>query len=234
MIFKNIPENETDRFLKEAKYDLLGEYRKAVSYADFAHNATVLDIGTGSGRMAAVLTLSGFTVLSGDIDPEALKRAHAKLLESGAKGTILFTLDAGSMPFNDESFGTIVCANAIHEMSNPNKVLAEMSRICSQQGTLLVMEFTRLGFDMIASAHKNQHRGIHSEGLLDEVGIDKFLNSNFEHVNKYPLELNNVWVARKNVKKRPEELTGVNVGRERKIAEEKVPILLEGMVNPSK
>ena len=234
MSFMNIPENETDRFMKAANYDLLGEYRQAVSYADFAQNAIVLDVGTGSGRMATVLTLTGYTVLSGDIDPGALERAHAKLLESGATGTILFTLNAESMPFDDGSFNAVVCANAIHEMSNPKKVLEEMSRVCSKQGTLLVLEFSRLGFDMIASAHKIQNRGSHSEGLLDEVGIDEFLKAHFEQVRKYPLELNNVWVARKNIGMRPEELTVGTVGSDKRIAKEDAANLLEETMSPSK
>lgn len=190
-----IPETETDQLLREADYDLIAEYKEAVSLADLARHEQVLDVGTGTGRMSAVLSQAGYTVLSGDIDPEALERARAKLLECGASAVILFKLDAERMPFDDATYASVVCANAVHHMANPALVISEMARVCKPDGKLVVIEFTDTGFEMLEQIHKRRDQGEHSRGILGPDGIEAELLAAFGNVQHRQLELNNVWIA---------------------------------------
>lgn len=190
-----IPETMTDQMLREAEYDLIGEYRKAVSLARFAPLRHVLDVGTGSARMAAVLAQADYTVLSGDIDSEALARARARLHECGADGVILFTLNAECMPFDGNTYASVVCSNAIHHFENPAAVLSEMARVCEPNGKLLLIEFNETGFEMLEKIHKHRDGGEHSRGILGPDGIQAQLSAAFDSVEHHQMDLNNVWIS---------------------------------------
>lgn len=191
-----ISETENDRFIKELGYDLIGECREAVSLAAFDRHKQVLDVATGSGRMAATLLQAGYSVISGDIDPAVQEKARARLQESGLVGAVFLTLDAACMPF-DNKFASVACANAIHHMSDPVAALSEMTRICSKDGKLMIIEFSINGLDVMEVLHKHKHNRQHSRGVLNEEGIEAQLLSGFSHVERHELKLNNVWVASK-------------------------------------
>lgn len=191
-----ISETENDRFLKELGYDLIGEYGKAVKLAAFDRQEQVLDVATGSGRMAATLLQAGYSVVSGDIDPDAQEKALARLQDSGLVGVVFLTLDATSMSF-DREFASIACANAIHHMSDPTAALSEMTRVCNPDGKLMIIEFNSHGLDVMEDLHQRKHNMQHSRGVLDEDGIEAQLRSGFSNVERHVLKLNNVWIASK-------------------------------------
>ncbi len=190
-----IPETETDRLLREAGYDQISEYREAVSLAGFDQKSQVLDVGTGSGRLAAALSEAGYQVVSGDIDPETLKRARGNLNDAGAENVILFSLDAGNISFADNSFSSVACANAIHHMTDPSKVISEMSRVSEPGGKLMIIEFNETGYEMINRIHTIRGLGAHTEGALSSDEIESQLKERFRSVIRHTMRLNNVWIA---------------------------------------
>ena len=186
---------QTDQLLNELGYDLLGEYKKAVQIAGFDKRERVLDVGTGSGRMAAVLCAAGYDVLSGDIDSEALERARERLGEVTSRAVTFALLDARAMSFYDNAFGSVVCANALHEMQEPLSVLSELARVCKPAGKLVVVEFTDKGFDVIATVLKQTRCTDHRRGSIAQNEIAEFLKAGFACVEHQSLGLNNVWTA---------------------------------------
>lgn len=188
------PITETDRLIRERGFDLVGEYTTAVEFAAFDRNECVLDVATGSGRMACVLADRGYEVWSGDISEEALEKARLRLGDLVSRVKLL-TFDAAAIPFESGSFSAITCANAIHEMEDPHSVLQEMVRLVSDNGKLVLIEFNDEGFNLLAEIHSKLGRAEHRRGIMTESQIDTQLRALFVDVSTSDLGINRLWVA---------------------------------------
>ncbi len=89
---------------------------------------TILDVATGSGRMLLQILKRGHSVVSGDIDREALDRARERLGDLADKPTLVI-MDAHKLQFDDDSFHAVTLANAIHEIDDPRGALDEITRV---------------------------------------------------------------------------------------------------------
>ena len=189
------PPRDSDSVLAESGYSLLGEYRTAVECAQLCESQTVLDVATGSGRMAYTLASAGYSVISGDIDKIALGNTIDKVGHL-FPGKMAFTyLDALNLPYQDQSFGSVVSANSLHEIDDPMKALAEMARVVTASGRLLIIDFNANGFEAISRVHAQIHGKEHRRGTADYEAVSQYLQSSFEKVRRFSLSLNEVWVA---------------------------------------
>jgi SAM-dependent methyltransferase len=96
---------------------------------DLADDARIADIGCGSGeftaRLAAVYpkaTIVGIDILEG---PLAYARA-----KHGSDRIRFLQGDAFALPFETASFDLVVCRHMTQSVPHPEKVLAELVRIC--------------------------------------------------------------------------------------------------------
>jgi ubiquinone/menaquinone biosynthesis C-methylase UbiE len=190
----SIAETENDRYLREMGYDFLGEYMQAVEFAAFDTTEKVLDVATGSGRMASTLSQAGYKVLSGDIDPDALERAKARVQDSGLGDVTFIEMDATCLPYEGE-FASIICANAIHHFTDSVLVISEMAKACAKDGKLVIIEFNTNGFEVMEILHRDHDKGLHERSALDSQGIEAQLSKWFTNVERHRLRLNNVWIA---------------------------------------
>jgi ubiquinone/menaquinone biosynthesis C-methylase UbiE/acyl-coenzyme A thioesterase PaaI-like protein len=194
--FPVIPENSSDKKLIGSGYNLFREYLLAVNLARFNPDKIVLDLGTGSGRMLWVLNALGFIVMSGDNDPEVIKKNLDKpdLADSGRIS--LTYLDAADLRFPDNSFSSVISANGLHEFENPIKAIQEMKRVSEYYGKVVVIDFNENGFDVISKVHLETRGTEHTRksNVPNDV-IDKWFEDNFETVERLELPLNNVWIA---------------------------------------
>ncbi|MGC8864032.1 MAG: class I SAM-dependent methyltransferase, partial [Armatimonadota bacterium] len=94
---------DIEKMLSEREALLIREYDAALDLACFGARDTILDIATGSGRMLLQILKRGYSVVSGDIDREALNRARERLGELASKPTLV-VLNAHQMQFDDDSF----------------------------------------------------------------------------------------------------------------------------------
>ena len=162
----NSAKNKTDELLEELGYNLLHECRQAVALAGIDPEIPVLDVATGSGRMAGVLSERVHTVYSCDLDCAALLKIQDKLGDLVGSRIMFIPLNAEQMPFPSESFQAIACANALHEMQNPGLVLSEMIRVCARDGKLVVTDFNANGFEVMEQVHRQTHGKQHNRGSI--------------------------------------------------------------------
>lgn len=185
---------DTDRLMKEAGHSLLEDYSKSVELAGLNPRESTLDVATGSGRMALVLAERGHGITSCDINEEAVEKARVRLGGLADRVEIL-VLDARELPFEDDSFSAVTCANAVHEMDEPRAVLREMSRVVRDDGRLVIIEFNERGYELISRIHKQLGKGTHRECLMSVEEIESWLKDRFGEVNTYDLGINTVWIA---------------------------------------
>ena len=115
-------------------------------------NSIILDIGTGRGKMAIILALSGFTVITGE------PKGHnwADWQNSARKINVLDKIqfrnfEAENLPFEDSSFYAIFANGSFHHFTDKFKAFSEIYRIIKPKpyGKIVIFEFTEAGIEKI-------------------------------------------------------------------------------------
>jgi ubiquinone/menaquinone biosynthesis C-methylase UbiE/acyl-coenzyme A thioesterase PaaI-like protein len=189
------PGTDSDRRLSELGYDLVGEHRRAVALAGFGATDRVLDVATGSGRMAFALAAAGCRVISGDIDGEVVRETRERVGAVIRDAVVFRIMDAARLDLPDAGFASVATANALHHMAEPERVLEEMTRVLEEEGRLLIVEFNEHGFRVMDQVHRAIHHRPHDQGRLSSQAICEFLRAHFESVEHHVLPLNDVWIA---------------------------------------
>ncbi|MBN8844541.1 MAG: metalloregulator ArsR/SmtB family transcription factor [Sphingomonadales bacterium] len=100
----------------------------------------LLDIGTGTGRMAEIFAPTARRITALDRSPEMLRIARAKL--AGQDVPIdLVQGDFLDLPLADASADSIVIHQALHFAHEPDRVIAEAARVLRGGGHLLIVDF---------------------------------------------------------------------------------------------
>lgn len=111
---------------------------KLASYVDLK-NSRVLEIGCGYGAFVAALNDLGAQVTGTEIDKESLQ--IAKKMLAGRKGVRLIQVKDENLPFRKDSFDLLVLFDVIEHINNPQKMIAECSRVM-RPGSVIYFEFT--------------------------------------------------------------------------------------------
>jgi ubiquinone/menaquinone biosynthesis C-methylase UbiE len=108
----------------------------------------VLDIGTGSGRLAIELAKSkgcNFEIVGLDISENMLEQARKNADKAGVGNRIKFVLaTAARLPFQDNSFDLVMSYASLHHWSNPVGVLNEAQRIARSNGRIVIRDNQRV------------------------------------------------------------------------------------------
>jgi ubiquinone/menaquinone biosynthesis C-methylase UbiE len=207
-------DRDIEQMLGEREALLIREHDAALDLAGFDARDIILDVATGSGRMLLRLLLRGYSVVSGDIDREALDRARERLGDLSDKPTLVI-MDAHKIQFDDDSFTVATLANAIHEINDPAGALDEIARVLTPNGKLLVTEFNAEGFELMELHHRMLGRGEHPKGEMSTEEIDRYLRSSFECVETQEFSIIRAWVASSKRRRRePDEAFGDSAEQE--------------------
>lgn len=146
---------------RTAKYLRFGYDRTAA--ADFVAAAAerltgpALDVGTGKGLMAMALARRGLEVISVDVDAEEQALAVRLAVEAGLKNRIRFIrADASCLSSRDGRFGCAAMMDVLHHLKDPRDVLEETARVVKPSGILILADFSRDGFELVARVHREE------------------------------------------------------------------------------
>ena len=104
---------------------------------------TLLDIGTGTGRMVELFGTRTDKAVAVDNSPEMLRLARAKLT-SGQQADCAIDLrigDFNALPVENESADLAIMHQVLHYAPEPARVVAEAARVLAPGGRLLIADF---------------------------------------------------------------------------------------------
>jgi ubiquinone/menaquinone biosynthesis C-methylase UbiE len=97
----------------------------------------VLDVGGGTGRLAAQMMESGADVWLLDTSVQMLRRAQQVLPKERC-----ILGNATAMTFQDRMFDAVITVDAIHHIRAQEKMLAETFRVLTPGGVFAVLDFS--------------------------------------------------------------------------------------------
>ncbi|MGH7780147.1 MAG: class I SAM-dependent methyltransferase [Candidatus Binataceae bacterium] len=103
-----------------------------------AADARVLEVATGPGHVALAFAKVCREVVGVDLTIAPLTIARRMRDERGITNAHFELGDADRLPFGDGEFDVVVCRFAVHHFDQPEKVIAEMARVCRPGGTVAI------------------------------------------------------------------------------------------------
>jgi ubiquinone/menaquinone biosynthesis C-methylase UbiE/DNA-binding transcriptional ArsR family regulator len=154
------PDAEVERRLIEALAD--------------APLGAVLDIGTGTGRIAELLADRADRVVALDRNLEMLRVARAKLQHLPTAQIELVQGDFYDLPFAPASFDTVLLHQVLHFAADPFPALAEAARVLRPGGRIAIVDFASHDHEELRIRHQHARLGFSDRQmaqLLKDAGF---------------------------------------------------------------
>lgn len=133
----------------------------------------VLDIGTGTGRMAEIFAGSAERVVALDKSPAMLRVARARLQHLGSERIEMIQGDFASLPLALGSIDTVLFHQVLHFAQNPADALREAARVTRAGGRVAIVDFSAHQREELRERHAHARLGFSDgqmEALLREAG----------------------------------------------------------------
>ena len=138
-----------------------------------AANATILDIGCGTGSLSVILARLGHTVTGIDLSPSMISLARTKAAAYGLE-IEFHIMDASHAQFAEHQFDVILCRHLLWALSEPEQVLQRWIKLLKPGGRLILIEgYWRTG------------AGLHAEEIT-EMLPSSFINISVRNLSNDP------------------------------------------------
>ena len=134
----------------------------------------LLDIGTGTGRMAELFAPLAEHTVAFDKSPEMLRIARARLQHFPADSVELVQGDFTALPFADGSFDTLLFHQVLHYAQAPEFALAEAARVTRPGGRIAIVDFAAHDREELRERHAHARLGFSDAqvaALLNDAGF---------------------------------------------------------------
>ena len=150
--------------------EVIGRWRKALrDNLPKCRVRKVLDIGTGPGFFASVLSMEGYEVTAVDYSPGMLEQARENADNHGAVVRFM-QMDAQDLDFPDNTFDAVVSRNLTWNLEDPAMAYAEWLRVLRPGGILLNFDsswYEYLYNETMAEKYKEDRINTVNSGLID-------------------------------------------------------------------
>ncbi|MCL6607118.1 MAG: metalloregulator ArsR/SmtB family transcription factor [Geminicoccaceae bacterium] len=136
--------------------------------------ASLLDIGTGTGRMLEVLGPFVGEALGVDVSHRMLALARANLDRAGLRHCSVRHADMYRLPLADSSFAAVTLHQVLHFADDPRQVLAEARRVLEPGGLLVVVDLAAHDREELRSERRHRRLGFSDEEMaawFGELGL---------------------------------------------------------------
>lgn len=98
----------------------------------------VLEIGCANGDLSSHIAMHATKVYGVDIDPIAIELARLKCYQYGCTNVQFQLGDGGNLNLPSSHFDTVVLAEVLEHVPDPERIVKEAVRLCKPKGTILV------------------------------------------------------------------------------------------------
>lgn len=135
---------------------------------------SVLDLGTGTGRMLEVIAKDATRAVGLDVSPAMLGVARVNLDAAGLRHVQLRQGDAYALPADLSGFDLVILHQVLHYLDDPARAVREAARALKPGGRLLVVDFAPHHEEHLREAHAHRRLGfsrVEVEAFLAEAGL---------------------------------------------------------------
>lgn len=135
---------------------------------------TLLDLGTGTGRMLQLLAPLADRAVGLDASHAMLSVARANLARARVGRVELRQGDIHAPPLPREGFDLVVMHQVLHYLDDPSRALAQAARLVAPGGRLLVVDFAPHGLEFLRESQAHRRLGFSGEQVsawFDEAGL---------------------------------------------------------------
>jgi demethylmenaquinone methyltransferase/2-methoxy-6-polyprenyl-1,4-benzoquinol methylase/ArsR family transcriptional regulator len=136
---------------------------------------SVLDLGTGTGRMLELLAPLATRAVGIDQSPQMLALARARIERSGLRNTQLRQGDLYALPVERNAYDLVILHQVLHYLDDPSRAVREATRALRPGGRLVIIDFAPHGEETLREAHAHRRLGFaHEEitGMMKEAGLE--------------------------------------------------------------
>ena len=127
----------------------------------------LLDVGTGTGRIAELLAPRADHVVALDRSPEMLRLARARLQQLPSERWELVQGDFAALPFEADTFDTVVLHQVLHYAHEPAFPLGEVARVCRAGGRVVIVDLAAHEREELRNRHAHVRLGFGDEQMLE-------------------------------------------------------------------
>lgn len=153
----------------EAKVE--NSIREMLGVASFG---SLLDIGTGTGRMLVLLSDLYNRGTGIDASREMLSIARSKLNEAGLSRVQVRQGDLMDLPPNDQQYDVITMHQVLHFLEDPARAIRQVSRVLAPGGRFLIVDFAPHEMEFLRENHAHLRLGFPTEQVnewLEDCGL---------------------------------------------------------------
>jgi len=161
---------------------------------------TLLDLGTGTGRMLELLGPLALRAVGVDQSPQMLALARVRIERAGLRHVQLRQGDIYAAPVEPNGFDLVVVHQVLHYLDDPSRAVREAARAMRPGGRLLIVDFAPHEEETLRAVHAHRRLGFaRSEiaGFLAAADLDLIteaeLSPEMQDANKLTVSL---WLGR--------------------------------------
>lgn len=136
----------------------------------------VVDLGTGSGRMLALLGKRARTSVGLDLSHQMLNVARRNVAQAGVEKVELRHGDIFATRLPSESADLVIVHQVLHYLTDPHSAVAEAARLVEPGGRILIVDFAPHDHERLRAEHQHRRLGFSDEEIgrwLSEAGLQR-------------------------------------------------------------
>ncbi len=126
---------------------------------------TLVDLGTGTGRMLEMFAGQAKRLIGVDLSREMLGYARANLDKLNAPHAQVRQANLYSLPLADASADIVILHQVLHFLDDPEAAIVEAARILKATGKLLIADFAPHNLEDLREQNAHRRLGIPSDQL---------------------------------------------------------------------